>query len=56
MEDKYPVHIINEIVSMVGPLRDLVYTYKYREIITSIWMIILDGEAWRFIMPLMLLF
>jgi hypothetical protein len=28
MGDIYLLHIINEIVSMVGPLRDLVYTYK----------------------------
>jgi hypothetical protein len=26
--DKYNLHIINEIVSMVGPLKDLVYTYE----------------------------
>ena len=36
MRDKYPLHIINEIVSMVGLLRDLVYTYEYKDIITSI--------------------
>ena len=36
MKDKYPLHIINEIVSMVGLLRDLVYTYEYKDIITSI--------------------
>jgi hypothetical protein len=29
---------------MVGLLRDLIYTYKYREIITSIRKIILDEE------------
>jgi hypothetical protein len=29
---------------MVGLLRDLIYTYKYREIITSIRTIILDEE------------
>jgi hypothetical protein len=45
MRDKYPLHIINEIVSMVGLLRDLVYTYEYKDIITSIWMIIPDKEA-----------
>ena len=28
MGDIYLLHIINEIVSMVGPLRDLIYTYK----------------------------
>ena len=33
--DKYPLNIINKIVNMVGPLRDLVYTCEYREIITS---------------------
>jgi hypothetical protein len=36
MRDKYPLHIINEIASMVGLLRDLVYTYEYKDIITSI--------------------
>ena len=36
MRDKYPLHIINEITSMVGLLRDLVYTYEYKDIITSI--------------------
>jgi hypothetical protein len=34
MEDKYSLHIINEIISMVDPLRDLLYTYEFREIIT----------------------
>jgi hypothetical protein len=38
--------VSNEMVSMVGPLEDLVYTYKYRKIIIIIWTIILDGEAW----------
>jgi len=36
MEDKYLLHIINETLSIVGPLRDLIYTYKYRKIITLI--------------------
>jgi hypothetical protein len=35
MRDKYLLHIINEIVSVVGLLKDLLYIYKYREIITS---------------------
>ena len=30
MRDRYPLHII---VSMVDPLRNSVYTYKYRKII-----------------------
>jgi hypothetical protein len=46
IRDKYLLYIINEIVSMIDPLRDLVYTYKYREIIVSIWIIILDEETW----------
>jgi hypothetical protein len=29
------IYIINKIVSMVGPSRDLLYTYKSKEIITS---------------------
>jgi len=36
MRDKYLLHVINEIISMVGLLKDLVYNYKYREIITLI--------------------
>ena len=32
MENKYLLHIINKIVGMVSPLRDLVYTYEYRKI------------------------
>jgi hypothetical protein len=35
MRDKYPLHVINEIVSMVGPLKDLLYNYEYRKINTS---------------------
>jgi len=35
MEDKYSLYIINEIISMVDPLRDLLYTYEFRKIITS---------------------
>jgi hypothetical protein len=56
MRDKYLLYTINEIVSMIDPLRDLVYTYEYREIIVSIWMIILDEETWQFIMPSIFLF
>ena len=28
--DKYILHIINEIVHMIGPFKDLIYTYEYR--------------------------
>jgi hypothetical protein len=35
MKNKHLLHIINEITSMMGSLRDLLYIYKYREIITS---------------------
>ena len=35
MGDKYLLHIINEIINMVSLLKDLLYTYEYREIITS---------------------
>ena len=35
---------INETVSMVNPLRYLIYTYKYKKIIISIRMIILDEK------------
>jgi hypothetical protein len=34
MEGKYLLHIINETVNIVDSLRDLIYTYKYRKIIT----------------------
>jgi hypothetical protein len=40
---------------MVGPLSDLIYTYKQKKIITLIWIIILDGEVWWFIMSLTLI-
>jgi hypothetical protein len=29
IESKYILHVINEIIIMIGPLRDLIYTYKY---------------------------
>jgi len=32
MGDKYILHIINEIVSMMSLLRDTVYTYEYRHV------------------------
>jgi hypothetical protein len=35
MKDEYPLHIINEIISMVDLLRDLLYAYECRDIITS---------------------
>jgi hypothetical protein len=34
MRNKYPLHIINVIVSVVGLLRDLLYIYKCKETIT----------------------
>jgi hypothetical protein len=30
IEDKYHLHIINEIASIIGLLRDLIYTYEYK--------------------------
>jgi hypothetical protein len=36
---------INKTTSMVGLLRDIVYTCEYKKIITSIRIIILDGET-----------
>jgi hypothetical protein len=42
---KYLLHVINEIISKVCHLRDLAYTYKHKEIITSILKIILDEKA-----------
>ena len=30
--DKYILHIINEIISMMSLLRDTVYTYEYRHV------------------------
>ena len=35
MNDKYLLHIINEIISVVGFLRNFLYIYKCRKIITS---------------------
>ena len=31
-EDNYVLDIINEIISMESPLRDIAYTYKYEKI------------------------
>jgi hypothetical protein len=36
MKNKYPLHVINEMISMAGPLKDFVYIYEYRKIIVSI--------------------
>jgi len=37
IKKKYLLHIINEIISMISLLKDLIYTYnKYREIITLV--------------------
>lgn len=36
MRDKYYLYVNNKIISMVYPLKDLIYTYKYKEIITLI--------------------
>jgi hypothetical protein len=44
-EKQISLTYINEMINMIGPLRDLVYTYEYSKIIISIQMIILDGEA-----------
>ena len=30
MRDKYLLHIINEIISLINPLRDFIYTYEYK--------------------------
>jgi hypothetical protein len=55
-EGQISLTYINETINMVGTLRDLVYTYKYREIIISIQMIILDEDVWKFIIPSIILF
>jgi hypothetical protein len=36
IRSKYLLNIINKIISMVGPLSDLIYTYKQKEIIILI--------------------
>jgi hypothetical protein len=36
MRNKYLLRIINEIVSIMGLLKDLIYIYKYRKIITLV--------------------
>ena len=35
IKNKHFLHIINETVSVIDLSRDILYTYKYREIITS---------------------
>jgi hypothetical protein len=55
-EGQISITYINETINMVGTLKDLVYTYKYRKIIISIRMIILDEEVWKFIIPSIILF
>jgi cellulose synthase/poly-beta-1,6-N-acetylglucosamine synthase-like glycosyltransferase len=30
MRDKYLLYIINEIISLINPLRDFIYTYEYK--------------------------
>jgi len=44
-EGQISITYINETINMVGTLKDLVYTYKYRKIIISIRMVILDEEV-----------
>ena len=34
MRDKYPLYIINEMINIIGLLRDFLYIYKCKEIIT----------------------
>jgi len=55
MRNKYLLRIINEIESIMGLLKDLIYIYKYRKIITLVWTIILDEDVWQFIMSLTLI-
>jgi hypothetical protein len=47
MGDKYLLHIINEIINMVSLLKDLLYTYEYREIITSDMNDLYNCYKWR---------
>jgi hypothetical protein len=35
MKDKYFLYIINEMKNIIGQLRNLLYIYIYRDIITS---------------------
>ena len=35
MKDKYPLHIINKMLSVANTLRDLLYIYRCRDVITS---------------------
>jgi hypothetical protein len=44
MRGKNLLHIINETISMSGLLRNLIHTYKYREIIILMHPIILDKD------------
>ena len=45
MGGKYLLYIMNKIINMLDPLKDLIYTYKYRKFISLIWTIIYS--RWR---------
>lgn len=45
--DEHLLHIINEMVSVIGPFRNLLYTYEYREIITSYMNDSYNYSTWR---------
>ena len=47
IRDKYTLYIINEIVSMVDLSRDILYTYKSNEIITSYMNDSYNCSRWR---------
>jgi hypothetical protein len=51
----YLLHIINDIISMISFLIDIIYTCKHRGIIILVWIIIPHEEAWQFIMHLTLI-
>jgi len=36
IKNKYYFHIINKIINMINLLKDIVYTYEYKKINTSI--------------------
>jgi hypothetical protein len=47
IKDKYLLYIINEIVSVIGPFRDLLYIYEYIKIIISYMNDSYNCSKWR---------
>ena len=50
------MHIINKIISMVGLLKNLVYTYEYKKVITSDMNNSHNCSKWRGVIPTIIVF